>query len=121
MKKTFGLGAILSITTGKLLCDIGGVYQILNYMTQDKLYTHQLPRATKECAPWLLRQHPQLANLDASGVDRDSWVGWLSGQTAKFGESLSVEPIPKDDHDEIEPLQELIDMVGPDKVIVLEQ
>jgi hypothetical protein len=39
---TFTLGEVLSITHGKLLCPIDRVYEILNFMTGDDLYTHQL-------------------------------------------------------------------------------
>lgn len=62
--KTFPLGTVLSITTGYLLAPngIGGVYEILNFMTGDNLYTHQLPRVGRECAPYLLKQFPALAS-----------------------------------------------------------
>ena len=60
MSKQFHLGDVLSVTSDFLLSPrkIDGVYDILNYMTGDDLYTHQLPRASKECKPWLLRKHP---------------------------------------------------------------
>jgi hypothetical protein len=51
----FTLGEVLSIATTKLLTPFEGVYRILNWMTDDSLYTHQLPRACDECKPWLLR------------------------------------------------------------------
>lgn len=57
--RTFGLGAILTVTTDVfLVADIGDIYQLLNYMTGDNLFTHQLPRAAGECKPALLAQHP---------------------------------------------------------------
>lgn len=62
MGKEFSLGDVLSITTGRLLSErrIDGVYDILNWMTGDDLFTHQLPRAGKACQPWLVEQYPQL-------------------------------------------------------------
>ena len=33
-----------------------GIYDILNFLTGDNLYTHQLPRAMRECEPWLRAQ-----------------------------------------------------------------
>ena len=48
--REFPLGVVLSITTGKLLCPIGDVYDILNFLTGDNLFTHQLPRAMREWA-----------------------------------------------------------------------
>ena len=49
MTKTFDLGTVLTVTTGRLLTDIGNLYEILNFMTGDDLMTHQLPRATEAC------------------------------------------------------------------------
>ena len=118
--RDFALGQVLSITTGRLCCDIGGVYEILNYMTRDNLFTHQLPRAMRECAPWLLRQHPQLGAVDASAVTRENWQEWLLSQEARWGTTLSVHPIPQDDHTRRDPIEEAMEMFGPDRVIGLE-
>ena len=120
--RTFDLGDVLSITTGKLVSPrhIEGVYDILNYMTRDNLFTHQLPRARQECAPWLLRQHPQLAEVDAESVTPDNFREWLERQSEMFGAALVVEPIPQDDHERKNPLTELGEMVDPEKIIVVE-
>lgn len=60
--KDFHLGDVLSITTGVLVSfrSMEGIYDILNFMTGDDLFTHQLPRATDECKPHLLEQFPEL-------------------------------------------------------------
>ena len=59
--REFHLGDILSITTGYLVSrrHMKGVYDILNFMTGDTLFTHQLPRAGDECKPYLLKQFSQ--------------------------------------------------------------
>jgi hypothetical protein len=64
--KRYHLGDILSITTGRLVSPrhMDGVYDILNFMTGDDLYTHQLPRAADECRPYLAKQFPQLSKID---------------------------------------------------------
>jgi hypothetical protein len=120
--RCFHLGDVLSITTGKLVSPrlIDGVYDILNFMTGDNLFTHQIPRASRECEPHLLRQHPQLATVSTESVDAQTWRSWLDAQVQQFGEYLDVEPIPQDDHVRKEPLTELIEMVGPERVIVVD-
>ncbi len=50
-KKTFPLAQVLSITTGRLFCDMDGIYEILNFLTNDNLFTHQLPGAANEVKP----------------------------------------------------------------------
>ena len=58
--KPFTLGQILSITTGRLCCDMDGVYDILNHVTGDDLFTHVLPRASRFARPLILAEHPEL-------------------------------------------------------------
>ena len=115
--RKFPLATVLTITTGKLLCDVGEVYEILNYMTSDDLMTHQLPRAGRECAGPLLDQHPELANV----VVPDSVNSWETVKaflaTLKFDAELSVEPLDGEDHTYIDPLMELAQMT--DKPIIV--
>ena len=120
--KDFHLGDILSITTERLVSPrhMDGVYEILNFMTRDNLFTHQLPRACSECKPYLLRQHPDLAGIEVPELDKDSWKPWLEQQVAIYGEFLAVEQIPMDDHSQRNPLEELIEMMPDKKVIVVE-
>lgn len=122
MTRDFDLSDVLSITTGVFLSTRGseGVYEILNFMTQDNLYTLQLSRAVRECTPWLLRQHPQLVEVDASGITEENWRAWLAEQVERFGSRLPVEPIPRDDHDLIDPLEEAERLFGANRVIVVD-
>lgn len=123
MKKTFPLAAVLSITTGCLFCEIGGVYEILNHMTGENLYTHQLPRASRQCAPSLLEQFPRLAAEDVASqaeafahslhgaTDGFSLVEkWLSEKSAVWGAEFDVEPLPADAYMPMDPISELMAM-----------
>ncbi len=109
--KKFHIGDILTITMGHLVSPrhIKGVYDILSFMTGDILFTYQLPRAADECKPYLLRQHPQLAETDASGVNEDNYDRWIAEQVRKYGEYLPVNPIPIDDH----PIEEIEELMEP--------
>src|SRR4051812_25242756 len=64
--RTFDLGTVLSVTTGRLVAPNGmdDLYDILNFLTGDNLFTHVLPRANRWAAPLLLAQFPRLANVD---------------------------------------------------------
>lgn len=67
--KIFSLEAVLSVTTGRLLTKakgksnngIGDIYDLLNFMCAEDVYTHQLGRFADECRSYILRQYPQLA------------------------------------------------------------
>lgn len=127
--KTFSLGAVLTITTGYLLCRdrMDGVYEILNHMTGDNLFTHQLPRATRECKPWLLEQHPQLAGVEPDSAtvagwddDEESVYRWVDEQSAIYGETLPVKPLPRDSYVPFDPLTELRQMRPDGEIIVVD-
>lgn len=120
MTQTFHLGDILSISTGYLVAPehIDGVYKILNFMTGDNLFTHQLPRACRECAPHLIRQFPWLAEIQPEGFATPASVEpWLAAQVERYGAYHEVEAIPRDDHDVIDPISELQQM-APDIQII---
>lgn len=120
--KTFTLGDVLSITTGKLLSPrhMAGIYDILNWMTGDNLFTHQLPRAMDECAPYLLKQFPQLAAIDAEKVGRENFAQWLHDQVLEHGNEFAVAKLPEHAHEFIDPMSELAEKVHPNKIIVVD-
>jgi hypothetical protein len=119
--RDFHLGDILSVTTGLLVSPrhIDGVYDVLNWMTGDNLFTHQLPRAGEECKGPLLEQHPELANVELpNGFDGKEHVErWLAEQVERFGEIRPVAPLDAVDHTRINPIDE-IRMIRPDMPII---
>lgn len=121
MSRTFHVGDVLSITTGFLVSPrhMDGIYDLLDYMTGDNLFTHQLPRASTECAPALLKQHPQLAGVETPDEfeGKEHVERWLAEQVARFGEHLVVEPLATEDHTRIDPITEMR-MLKPDAQII---
>lgn len=85
------LGAILTVTTGRFLTpDIGDLYTLLGFMVGYEVFTHEIPDACNQAALELLRQFPQLADVDASSVTEDNWRDWLDEQEAKYGKEFTV-------------------------------
>ena len=114
----FHISDMLTVITGRLVSRDGvdGLYRILNYMTGEDLYTHQLPRAAKECAPVLKMQFPHLADAEsrwAGANTSEACAAWV----AQFGpEYLEVQPLViKTKRD---PLAEAVATVGVERVIV---
>jgi hypothetical protein len=104
---------------------MGGVHEILDYMTGDALFTHQLPRACDECGPPLLEQHPQLADIPipdfGTGERADiEWrvIAWLADLATQHGERLPVTPLSAEQHTRIDPISE-IRMMRPDIPIIV--
>lgn len=52
--KRFDLGAVLTVSTKRLLTDIDDLYKILNYLTGEQIYTHQIPRALLATSQYVL-------------------------------------------------------------------
>lgn len=117
--KQFHLGDVLSVTDGRLMSPrhMEGVYEILNFMTGDNLFTHQLGRAADECRPVLLKKYPQLSGIKFGPVTQENAKAVLEDLCAEYGEYLMVEPLPKDAHEVIDPMSELAEKVHPSKII----
>jgi hypothetical protein len=117
--KHFHVGDILSVTTGILLSPRGieAVYDVLDYMTAVSHFTHQLPRACADVSPEILRQLPQLARVDVTGVTRENWRARLDAIIAEHGEMLPL--APTDTYVTRDPIQELAEMIGGKPTIVV--
>lgn len=134
-KKTFTLAQVLSITTQRLCCKMDGVYEILNHVTGDELFTHQLPRASRFAGPLLLEAHPELVPANACLGNLDGWISrdrtrdkaegvkmWLTELRMMFPtirENYEIES-RTDAWLQLDPVKELAGMVGPDKVVVMD-
>lgn len=126
--RNFHIGAILSITTGFLMPTpdydhpMDALYDILNFMTQDNLYTHALPRAANECKPYLIDAFPHWPHkVHADQVNsEEKSERFLASCVNLYGAYHAVTQIPRDDHDYIHPIQEAVDLIGEDRVIVIE-
>lgn len=117
----FPLADALTITTGKLLSrrHMDGVYKILNFMTQDSLFTHQLPRACEAMQPVLLDQHPWLAELNPpDGIDKAALLAWLTDVESRYPGSVVVTAAPER-WQRRDPLAELDQLAGNRPVLAV--
>lgn len=120
--RDFHLGDVLSITTGILVSPrhMSGVYDILNFMTGESLYTHQLPRVGREAKPVLLRAHPDLASIETPTLNPDEVAPWLAEQVARYGEFLPVPTMAPNEHERIDMMSEAAQFFPADKIIKVE-
>ncbi len=115
----FHLGAVLSFTTGILMCKIDDVYRIAQHLTGEPIWTHQLGRVMDESKPHLLQQFPALAAATCEGVTPENFEQRLRDMVASYGEWFDVAPMPKDAHESIDPISELAEKVHPDRISVV--
>lgn len=114
-------GELLSVGTGRLCCSIERIYELMNFLTGDNLYTHQLPRAFRECQPWVVSQFPWLGTLDESKCNKDNWWGWVAGICMEHGDEFEVSALPAGRWTRVDPIQEAIEMTeDKDKIIPIQ-
>lgn len=112
---------IISAATGVLVPSdgtIGPVYEVCSHMMGVPVYTHQLPRVCREINGEVLRQHPNLAAAfkETKQVSRDNWQTFRTLWRDRYG-MLPLVPMPN--VTPVDPIAELVDMVGEDRVIVV--
>lgn len=119
----FDIGTILSISHDHLLTPIDKVYEILNFMLDENLFTHQLPRAGMFCRPFILKQYPQLIDWDLydKQVSIDNWQSMVEKAKQLFGEELEIEKPPSGVFTHKNPIEELSEMVDKEKIIVVKK
>lgn len=144
--KRFGLRTILTSTTGFLLTEsdspddngIGKLHELLEWMTGDSVFTHQLPRVNEPCAMALIEWFPELAKINSFNDDLSSGFAMVTDpdKAAKIEalicqwmERFKEECGAKEFYDvprltpglvkHVDPIQELVEQVGAEKVIVI--
>lgn len=107
--KAFPTAVVLSTITGRLLCDIGGIYEVLSYMTGESVFTHQIPRIGREAEPVILAAHPHLreAVREAALVNPDNWQEWRDRWIERYGAEIAVPKMTAAEHKAIDPITEL--------------
>lgn len=128
--KRFTLGQVLSITTGRLCCEMGGVYEILNYITGDDLFTSALLRAAPFARGYLKTEHPELfitpeqdadltLRIDEAKAIGGNIMGAIGGWMSTLGLQMMVEiESHADAWMSLDPMGELAGMMGDKSKII---
>ena len=111
-ERNFDLGTVLTITSGRLFTSMDNVYDILNYLSNDKIYTHQIPRVMKIAQSHVLGRYPQL-----DGVGKDAVINseqdvktFIDEQKGIYVDSFGLSPMFDEMYQHIDPIEEAVDM-----------
>ena len=110
--KKFQIGDVLSITTGALVSHdhMGGIYNILDWMTGETLFTHQLPRAMDAAQPALKKAFPALAEIEFPKYlvngEKDAIFTWVDTQAELYGEWWEVPRLGEGVYVPMDPISE---------------
>jgi hypothetical protein len=89
--KSFPTLSVMSASTGILVCELYDMYNVLNWMLDDSLMTHQMPNASRTVQPYLEAQYPWLAELDLPAGNIKELVRITKEILDKHGETLLLE------------------------------
>lgn len=120
--KTFHLGHLISVATGIFVGpgNFGGVHELVEHLAGGPVWTHQMPSAVDALLPCLLGQHPWLAEIHPPEFDQEGDASaavdaWLNEQVERYGEQHEVTVC--EGGWGRNPITDLVEMVGPEKVI----
>lgn len=89
--KTFPTLDVVSASTGILVCELYDMYDVLNWMLNDSLMTHQMPNASRTVQPYLETQHPWLAELNLPAGNIPELVRITEEILDEHGDTLTLE------------------------------
>lgn len=116
----FTTGEVISAGLGRLCCSMDRVYVIMNFLTGDNLFTHQLPRAFRACEANVKQQCPWLNDLNEADCTTENWREWLAAVEAKVGHEHELQPVPPELWQRCNPITEAIQLMGgKDNVVVV--
>lgn len=119
--KEFPADVVLTIVTGHMICDqIGQVYEILNWMTDDEIYTHQIPRVIREVRGEIVKMHPRLAQATPmEGIEGEPFAIWVRNWITKHGYTYIKVPKVSHLHVRKDPVAELQERFPNANIIVV--
>lgn len=122
--KAFPTLDVLSAITGRLMTEAGidAVYEVLNFMTGESLFTHQLPRVGREARQFMRARIPGFDEIQRQADDevthenfREVGARWIG----RLGQTINVPKMGVDAHERIDPLSELAELVPPDRILTV--
>lgn len=121
--RDFDLGDVITAFTGRLVAPRGipALYDILDHMTGDNLMTHQLPRAGRAMASVLLAQHPFLADITVPKItSEEEAMVFVAEMKLVYGDTVTCTSA-EGEWGRQDPLAEMVEMVGAERVIGVTQ
>jgi len=118
MKVAFPIEAVLTVVTGRLLCDFDDLYEILRYLCRDQSVSiAMVPDAVDHCRPYVLAQYPDLAQFMGLDIPAGQIDAFLDRAGDTFGHTLLL--APAQDWTPRDPIQDMVDRMGADRVIAI--
>jgi hypothetical protein len=109
----FKTADVLSVSTGRLLGDVDGLYKVMSFLLGRDAYTHELAYYGERASLALIFAVPGLpGKLQAKNVTSENYREWLLHWTDQFGATItlpdSLRDVLADDRDALSTLSEMV-------------
>ena len=96
--KEFPTEAVVSAVSGIMLVDdFGEIYEVLNFLLEDNLFTHELPAACDRARPYIYARYPWMADLDLPPGNLTALNATMSHVIAEHGPTLTLTPLKENE------------------------
>jgi hypothetical protein len=92
-KRTFPTTVVLSIVSGRLLCEsFGDMHELAEYVAGHPIWTHEFAEQSlsDRLRRELIAQHPVLRGTDLASLGKDNFREWTDREVARVGDSLEI-------------------------------
>jgi len=86
---------VLSVSSGRLLCEFGKMHKFVEWFVGSPTWTHQFAHRpfVEELKREVFRQHPTLRAFDADSVTTENWRAKAAEAVKTYGEALALHPM----------------------------
>lgn len=112
----FPLESVLTVATHHFYSTWDELYDIFEFITGERPYTHQVPRFVKECKAHVTGLAPFVKKIRLSSIKSKGDIELLK---AKYGRFHKMIPLPSRQHIKRDPVEELHEKTGKDNVMVI--
>lgn len=88
--REFPTPVVISVTTGRLACTMDDIYDILSYLADENLYTHDLALIASELTPAIEELYPWLTDLELPEGGGTKFTNAIADLVKKHGETLAL-------------------------------
>lgn len=91
-QKTFKLGAVLTVSTGRLVSDVGDIYEVMGFVLGEPgIMTHELAFRAEEARELILEQCPDLSYVVYPELELktpDQIWEWVAKMELEYGSEI---------------------------------
>lgn len=122
-KKKFDTADVISIACNSVIVDdMDGLFNIVNFMLNDKIRFDELAKAASVCREYILQKYPELKEFNdiKHNITPGNYKDYVKNAKIKYGDKLIIEKAPSGVWDKTDPIKILKDAL-PNGTLIIEK